>query len=433
MFNSDTRMSEIAIIGAGPYGLSIAAHLRAAGLDFRIFGSPMQMWIEQMPQGMHLKSEGFASSLYDSDSSFTLADFCRQKNLAYADIGLPVPLETFSEYGLEFQRRFVPELEKKVVVSVRREAGEFTIRLADGETLAAKKIVIAVGLSHFAYVPPVLAALPPEFVTHSSQHRTLERFRGREVVVVGAGASALDIAALLHRDGIPVQVVTRRKSIHFHTPPPAKRSFLQKLRKPVSGLGPGWHLFLCTNLPLLFRRMPDTFRLEKVRNVLGPAPGWFVKEQVAGKMPFHLGATIDKAETRNGRVTLELTNPAGARQTIEADHVIAGTGYRVDLRRLVFLDPDLRGRIRELEQTPVLSASFESSIPGLYFVGSAAANTFGPLMRFAYGARFAARRLTGHLLASASPKSMARRAAPPVKEVDSESSPSKRNEVGADA
>jgi thioredoxin reductase len=408
-------MSEIAIIGAGPYGLSIAAHLRAAGLDFRIFGRPMQTWIEHMPQGMRLKSEGFASSLYDSGSSFTLAEFCRQKNLAYADLGLPVPLETFSEYGLEFQRRFVPELEDKVVVSVQRQAGEFTIRLADGETLAARKIVMAVGLSHFAYVPPVLAALPEEFVTHSSRHRTLERFRGREVVVVGAGASALDIAALLHRDGIPVQVVARRNSIHFHSPPPAKRSAWQKLRKPVSGLGPGWHLFLCSNFPLLFRRMPEGFRLEKVRNVLGPAPGWFIREQVAGKMPIHLGATIDQAETRNGRVKLELTNPTGAHHTIEADHVIAGTGYRVDLRRLSFLDPDLRAGIRELEQTPILSATFESSIAGLYFVGSTAANTFGPLMRFAYGARFAARRLTDHLAASVSRKPLPGTAAVPAK------------------
>ena len=426
-------MSEIAIIGAGPYGLSLAAHLRAAGLDFRIFGSPMQMWIEQMPQGMCLKSEGFASSLYDSESSFTLAEFCRQKNLAYADLGLPVPLETFSEYGLEFQRRFVPELENKAVVSVQRQSGEFTIRLADGETLSAKKIVMAVGLGHFAWVPPVLAALPEEFVTHSSRHRTLGRFRGREVVVVGAGASALGIAALLDRDGIPVQVVARRNSIHFHGPPPAKRSFLQKLRKPVSGLGPGWHLFLCTHFPLLFRRMPDKFRLEKVRNVLGPAPGWFITEQVAGKMPFHLGVTIDKAETSKGRVRLELTNRTGAHQTIEADHVIAGTGYRVDLRRLSFLDPDLRAGIRELEQTPILSASFESSVPGLYFVGSTAANTFGPLMRFAYGARFAARRLTGHLAASVSRKPLPRTAAVPANAVDPGEEPGKQNRVGADA
>src|SRR5277367_6173595 len=193
-------MPDVAIIGAGPFGLSVAAYLRARGLDFRIFGSPMQTWLENMPRGMRLKSEGFASSLYDPQSSFTLGDYCREKNLAYADIGLPVPLETYSAYGLEFQRRFVPRLENKTVVSVRRGSGGFELLLADGEQLTAKNIVMAVGLSHFAFLPPALAALPDDFVTHSSRHHTLDRFRGREVVVVGAGASALDIAALLHQD-----------------------------------------------------------------------------------------------------------------------------------------------------------------------------------------------------------------------------------------
>jgi cation diffusion facilitator CzcD-associated flavoprotein CzcO len=90
------KMSDVAIIGAGPYGLSLAAHLRARGVDFRIFGKPMQTWLEHMPKGMRLKSEGFASSLYDPDSKFTLAAYCKERGLAYADTGMPIPLETFT-------------------------------------------------------------------------------------------------------------------------------------------------------------------------------------------------------------------------------------------------------------------------------------------------------------------------------------------------
>ena len=55
----------VVVIGAGPYGLSIATHLRAQQLSFRIFGEPMASWRHHMPQGMSLKSEGFASDLYD--------------------------------------------------------------------------------------------------------------------------------------------------------------------------------------------------------------------------------------------------------------------------------------------------------------------------------------------------------------------------------
>ena len=427
-------ISEVAIIGAGPFGLSAAAYLSARGIEFRIFGNPMQTWIENMPRGMRLKSEGFASSLYDPESSFTLADYCRERNLPYADIGLPVPLETFSAYGLEFQRRFVPEVENKVVVSVSRRAGRFAILLEDGEVVIAKKLLLAVGLGCFDYVPPVFSGISEKFFTHSSRHRALERFRGREVIVVGAGASALDIAALLHQDGVPVRVVARRKSIHFHSPPPsASPSLLRQLRKPVTGIGPGWHLFLCTHAPFLFRRMPDGFRLDKVRNVLGPAPGWFVRSQIEGKVECHLGATIAKAATANGRIRLELSHQDGSRKMLEADHVIAATGYRVDLRRLALLEPELRASIRSLEHTPVLSAHFESSVPGLYFVGAAAANTFGPLMRFAYGARFAATRVTSHLAKSLSRKRAA--VADGVRSLDPRmnSAAGERNEIGIDA
>ena len=149
---------DVAIIGAGPYGLSIAAHLKARGVDFRIFGHPMRTWLAHMPKGMRLKSEGFASSLYDPDSTFTLESYCKDHGIPYARIGLPVPLEVFASYGLEFQRRFVPELEGKLVSSLQRSAEGFCIRLEDGKLISARRVVTAIGLTHYDYLPPVLAA-----------------------------------------------------------------------------------------------------------------------------------------------------------------------------------------------------------------------------------------------------------------------------------
>ncbi len=210
---------DVAIIGAGPYGLSIAAHLKALGVDFRIFGHPMHTWLAHMPKGMRLKSEGFASCLYDPDSTFTLEAYCKEKGIPYSDIGLPVPLEVFAAYGLEFQRRFVPELEPNLVTSLRRSAEGFQIGLDDGRRLSARRVVMAVGLTHYENMPPLLAALGENFATHSARHNTVDQFKGREVVVVGAGASALDLAALLHQAGAKVQVVARKPAIRFHDPP----------------------------------------------------------------------------------------------------------------------------------------------------------------------------------------------------------------------
>jgi thioredoxin reductase len=389
---------KIAIIGAGPYGLSIAAHLKAHKIDFRIFGSAMHTWMTQMPKGMRLKSEGFASSLYDPESSFTLRHYCQERNIPYADMGLPVPLETFTAYGLEFQKRLVPELENKIVTSVERSAGGFRIGLQDGEVFSANRVVIAVGICHFGYVPPVLATLPEELVTHSSAHSDVGQFNGREVAVVGAGASALDLAALLHEAGAAVQLVARKPAIRFHDPPSkTPPSLSTRLRRPMTGIGPGWKLFFCANAPWAFHRLPEGYRVESVKKILGPAPGWFIKEQVVGKMPFHLGASIEKASVEYGRVRLELANGNGTRKSIVTDHVIAATGYRVNLERLKFFNSELRAAIRSVEYSPLLSSNFESSVPGLYFVGTSAANAFGPVMRFAFGAGYTAGHLSGHL------------------------------------
>lgn len=393
---------DVAIIGAGPYGLSIAAHLKERGVDFRIFGRPMGFWLTHMPKGMRLKSEGFASSLYDPHSTFTLEAYCKEKGLPYAKIALPVPLEVFSSYGLEFQKRMVPELEPKLVTSIKRAAEGFQIRLEDGETLTARRVVMATGLANYENMPPVLAALPAEFATHGSKHHDLESFRGRDVAVVGAGASALDIAALLHEIGARVQVIARKERVRFQDAPESSDpSWLDQLRAPVTGIGPGWKLWLCTNAPLVFRRMPVEFRLDKVRRILGPAPCWFIKEQVEGKIPMTTGVTITEAKVQNGRVNLRLTDSSGKDRFLTADHVIAATGYRVDVRRLPFLDRDFQDSLKCVENTPALSSNFESSVPGLYFVGIASANTFGPMLRFAFGAGFASKRISKHLAKTA--------------------------------
>jgi hypothetical protein len=396
-------MLSTVIIGAGPYGLSVAAHLRRSGVPFRIFGRPMDSWLSHMPKGMMLKSDGFASNIYDPENAFTLGQFCSERGIDYADAGVPVRLETFSAYGLAFRDRMVPELEDKLVTSVNRLADGFLLQLEDGETVHARSVVLAVGITHFDYVPESLAHLPAEFLSHSARHREVEPFRGRNVVVIGGGSSALDLAGLLQEAGAHVQLVSRRVELKFHSQPTGKpRSQWQQIRHPQSGLGPGMRSRFFANSPMAFHYLPQRFRVEAVRRTLGPSGGWFIRDKVVGKVPLHLGCTPCGAEIQNGQVHLSVQAADGSERKIATEHIIAATGYRVDMERLRFLSPEIRSKLKALNQAPVLSSNFESSIPGLYFVGVAAANSFGPVMRFAFGAGFAARTLDRTLTKSLS-------------------------------
>ncbi|MGO8718116.1 MAG: NAD(P)-binding domain-containing protein [Acidobacteriaceae bacterium] len=389
---------EVAIVGAGPYGLSIAAHLQARGIPCGIFGPAMEVWQRHMPKGMLLKSDGFASNLSDPDGSFTLKHYCRMQGLPYDDTRIPIPLETFVAYGLAFQEEFVPQLDSRRVARIERVADGYHIQLEDGACFEARRVVLAVGISHFSYVPESLSPLPEQLVTHSSAHHDCAVFRGRKVTILGAGASAIDLATLMHESGVDVTLVARSTAIRFHNKPgPGARSLWQRMRSPSSGLGPGWKSRFYTDAPGLFRRLPEELRLRIVENHLGPAPGWPMKERIQGKVPMLLGYAIARAEAWNGGVRLFLAAEDGTIREHETEHIVAATGYKPDIRRLGFLDTAIQNEIRTVANAPELSAEFQSSVPGLYFVGIAAANNFGPMMRFAYGSDYTARRVASHL------------------------------------
>ncbi len=387
-------MEDVVIIGAGPYGLSIAAHLAKAGLKTRVFGTPMQTWRQNMPQGMRLKSEGFASTLYDPAGEYPIAKFCQENGIPYQDVDLPVKRQTFADYGMEFARRYVPGLEDRTVTGVHQNKDGFEISLQDGETVRARKVVAAVGITHYAYLAPGFADLPPGICSHSSQHHDLSAFAGKTVAVVGAGASATDCAALLSEAGATTHLFTRRPHIDFHAPP-RKRGLKDHLRAPRTTIGPGWKSVLCTQAPLVFHAMPEGFRVDATRRYLGPSACWFVHQQIEKAVTVHTTASVTGVEQKNGKAVLQLSGTDIS--SLEVDHIIAATGYKPDVSRLPFLDTAMRGRLRTEAGTPALSRHFESTVPGLFFAGPSAANAFGPLMRFACGAQFASRRLTQRL------------------------------------
>jgi len=389
----------VAIIGAGPYGVSVAAHLQSAGIDFRIFGRPMYRWLCQMPKGMFLKSEGCASSLSDPTARYTLARYCAERGVPYGERGTPVSLEVFTQYALSFQRALAPSVEEMMVDGVDASGDEFELRLADGATMRASKVIVATGLEHAVHIPPVLGGLPSELLSHSADHHDLSRLKGRDVTVIGAGQSALEAAALLSEEGATVHLIVRKPSLAWNqTPRFLRRSLYQQLRRPVSNLGEGLELWVCCTAPTLFHHLPQRIRFERVKTVLGPAGAWWLKDRVMGRVQTFLGHFVRRAEAKGGRAVLQVAGQDGRLLDITTDHVIAATGYRFDLQRLPFLSQDLKSRLRAKQHQPVLSTHFEASVPGLYFTGLASASCFGPAMRFLHGADYTARRVSHHIV-----------------------------------
>jgi thioredoxin reductase len=393
-----TTLVDVAIIGAGPYGLSIAAHLREAGIEHRIFGEPMDFWQQHMPPGMKLKSDGSSSDLSDPERRLTLAAFCRERGFDHHPRLRPVPIETFIAYGREFQARFAPQAEAKRLVTIADDERGHRLEFEQGEGVIARRVIVATGILPYVNIPSELTHLPSALASHSSEYGPLDRLAGREVVIVGGGASALDLAALLDERGAAVTVVARTAQVELHSPPRAETGgWLEELRYPSSKIGGGWLLRFCDDGPQLIHLLPERVRLELVRKVLGPSGGWFVRDRVLGRLPLKYGREIERAEVKGARVVLHTVARDGTREATECDHLLMATGYRVNLDRLTVLTDNLRARLRTVEKTPVLSANFETSVRGLYFAGTASANSFGPVMRFACGAVHPARRLARHL------------------------------------
>ena len=385
---------EVAIIGAGPNGLGLAIHLRQAGVPHRIFGSPMQTW-RDMPKNMYLKSLGFATSIPTPGGRRTFPEYCRANGLEDYE---PIEFATFAQYGLELQRDLVPYVEDTRVTDLRRAGEQFVLTLATGEQVPARRVVVAVGLTYFPRVPEVLAALPPERLSHTWGPKDFDAFKDKDVVVVGGGASALETAALLHEHGARVQVLARSGvSWGGRGVREWQRSWIDRIRVPISSLGHGRENWALQHIPWLMHYVPAHRRVAFTRRHLGPAPAWWLRERAEGKFDIHVKTTIEQAQVDGDKVTLRVRETGRGVREIAADHVIAGTGYEFDLDRIAFIDKDLAGQICRLERAPRLSRHFESSVPGLYFLGPVAAFSFGPLVRFVAGAEFAVGVLAKHL------------------------------------
>lgn len=392
---------ETTIVGAGPYGLSIAAHLRAARQPFELLGTPMESWHRYMPEGMLLKSERFASSLWDPHRRYTLRRFSDLRGLPWQPVGSPLSLALFREYAEWFRQQAVGEPRDIRVAGLRRVNGGFGVRLADGASFTSRRVVLATGHMSFRLVPPELSALPEPLVMHSTRVGDLKSYAGREVCVIGAGQSALETAALLHENRARVRVLVRRERIEWNAPS-KPRPLPRRILAPDAGVATGWKSVAVSELPRVFRWCFGPERRHRfVAGSYGPSGSWWLRDRVTGRVVVSLGARIASASAADdGRVRLRLDGPRDESE-LRVHHVVAATGFRIDVDRLDYLDPALaRSIAREAGGIPALNSRYETSVAGLFMVGLASAPVFGPIMRFMYGAKHVAPVVAGRLAAS---------------------------------
>ena len=307
---------DVAIIGAGPYGLSVAAHLHAAGVNTRVFGKPLGTWREHMPKNMTLKSDGFASNLSAPARISTLKVWCERHRRPYANQGLPVEIDDFLAYGSDFIARYTPVVEDKMVEHVETSTEGYRLVLDNGEQVSANRVVVAAGISCFPYTPPALTALSSACLSHSYDHREGDAFAGKDVVIVGAGASAIDLAALLHDCGAKVRIVVRAPFIEYNSvPDPDAETLFYRIRRPASGIGRGWSSYFCANAPVLFYRLPEPLRRRGIQSHMHPAAGWFMREKIEGRIETLLEREIAGAEEKGSLRDADALNAVGKSRT----------------------------------------------------------------------------------------------------------------------
>jgi FAD-dependent urate hydroxylase len=390
----------VAIIGAGPYGMSLAAHLRARGIEHRIFGRPMEFWSQIADAGgeRYLKSFCFGTNISTPTPGFTFADYSRPRGLETFE---PCLIEHFAAYGLWFQKQNVPCVEAANVANVAQEGVDFAIDLESGERCTASRLVVATGLGHFAHVPKALASLPSLLVMHSSEIASFADFKGRDVAVIGGGQSALEAAALLNEFGARPQLIVREQTVLWQSRTVKERSLWRRLRSPISGLGSGPVAWALTNFPNAIHYLPDAYRTRFVKSHLPAEGAWWLRERVMNRVPIHLGMSAIEAREKQSGVELLIrdANNRGENR-IKVDHVIVGTGFVVDVNRLSFLEAKLRTFIDCVAGAPRLNSAFEASIAGLHFIGPSSAMSFGPLFRFVVGAEYTVGVVSAYFAAS---------------------------------
>lgn len=372
-------MINLLIIGAGPFGLALAAWAQQEGVEYEMVGMPMEFWRRHMPARMALRSDADwhldPHNVHTIDAFFAETGRTRQGET-------PFSLRTYLKYTDWFQqRRAIRPIEARVV-EIEPPAvpgGAFRATLDTGKAIDARHVAVAIGFWYFRNVPAeITTLLPTARWSHTCEAVDMASFSGRRVTIVGGRQSAFEWAALLCEAG-----ASHVDIVHRHDSPRFAESEWEWIPPLVARTeqDPSWFRRLSeSEQEALAHRLWSEGRL-KIEPWLEPR----LRDAPVSLWP---NATICRAEVAaDDTMAIELTS--GAR--FHADHVILATGYKVDIHRVPFLSS---GRIRDVLQVrngfPVLDDHFQTSVPGLYITSMPATQDFGPFFGFTVSARVSA-------------------------------------------
>jgi FAD-dependent urate hydroxylase len=383
--------TDLLIIGAGPFGLSAASRAHHLGIDHVIVGEPMRFWQANMPKGMYLRSA--CDWHLDPQNVDTIDAFLRESQSKAADVE-PLSLEFYLQYARWFQdRQQIAPWPVKVhrLDVLDRGNRRFRATLADGTTIEASRVVVAVGFEHFTHEPEdVRAVLPPGRIEHTCDCVDFDGMRNRRCLIVGGRQSAFEWAALMREAGAAAVHVS-----HRHASPafaPADWSWVNPM---VDGMidNPGWYRSLTQD------EKDDVGRRLWAEGRLKVEP-WLASRVLQDPITLwpdtRLGACLELPDG-----TLEVTlDGHDHSDVVRVDRIILATGYKTDIGRVPFLARgNVLARLNTDAGCPALDEHLQASVPGLFVTSMAATRDFGPFFAFTVSVRTSAH-LIGQALQS---------------------------------
>jgi len=391
--------TKVVIVGAGPYGLSTAAYLQAAGIEPYLIGQPMVFWKDQMPKGMCLRSGIEASNIASPRDKWSLAAY---EKVIRRKLTEPLPIEDFVAYGEWFQKQVVSFLDTRFVQCISRNGSGLQLTMDDGEQIHAKSVVLTLGIGKFAYRPDQFAGISKELAPHSSDLSDLSRFKGKRVAVIGKGQSALEYAALLHEQRADVEIITRSPEIGFLRPrwrshlfrrlTPGPLRPLSYIIRPPTDLGDFRTCRMIAH-PDKFRRQSPDVQEALLKSVKKPIGSHWLRKRLKD-VRVRTTTTVTKVSVVGNGLEFRLSDGSVER----FDNVVLATGYKVDISQYPLLEESLKAEMLTEDGYPVLTTGLETSIPGLYMAGVIAERTLGPTLRFVTGTSNAGPRIAASIV-----------------------------------